>query len=96
MSTRQRGRGYGSKSIARDLRGIIRHLEMRNCSFGSLRPVTSEEQELLKQYSGRLNEQGQDGITLFIKERTRIWRESWVLAPLRDMLAQIESKSTTP
>jgi len=60
-------------SYAADLRRLIRLLEMGPKEFstgGNEHPVTLKPEEM----------------TDFIRERTRDWRETWVLPPLRRLL----------
>lgn len=69
--------------IAR-LREVYNHLQMQTCSFDRI--GTPKAQPRLD--DGTIVTER--NVTQFIRERTRLWRESWVLGPLLDVIIELE------
>lgn len=57
--------------ITRDLREVIKTLEMDTCNFNDLQDKVI-----------RLKK---EGVTNFIRQKTRLWRETWCLSPLKEI-----------
>jgi len=73
------------------LREIRRHLAMETCSFGS-----THNEHVIPGYKGTggFRALGEPiGATDYIREKTRPWRDSWVLSPLDQLIADLEAKS---
>lgn len=71
----------GNLSILREVR---KHLRMETCSFGNL----WGRNEPPKFEDGRAVTEA--NVTEFINERTKLWRESWVLPGLDEVIAKLE------
>lgn len=70
-----------SKRDTEVLREVYKHLLMENCSFSNIGPSDDEV--------GRLPT-NETEVTEFIKRRTRLWRESWILPYLKEMIDRAE------
>lgn len=73
-----------TKKLARELREIATTADMETASFRNLGSDPLNSTVVLRGPGGELD----TGLSVdeFIKERTRIWRQSWVVNPLREIL----------
>lgn len=66
------------------LRDVRKHLQMETCGFDNICDPNGPPR--LK--DGRVVTERT--VTQFIRERTKLWRESWVLGPLDEVIAKLE------
>lgn len=60
-----------------DLREIMKTATMKTANFRKIGPDADKDDE----------------IDALVKERTRIWRNTWIVEPLRDMIEAIEQRA---
>lgn len=70
-----------TKSEYREIEKVVRHLQMENCDFATIGPN-----------AGNGLPQTEREVTLFIRERTRLWRNSWCIAPLEAIVEKYSRK----
>ena len=73
-------------SVLSELREVRRMLTMETMSVGEIFDVNGPP----KFADGRAVTE--KNVSDFIRERTRLWRESWVLGPLDDVIARLERR----
>jgi hypothetical protein len=64
-------------SLKNSIKTALNHARMENASFGSVA-------------DGEIVLRNKDEVDAFIKERTRLWRESWLIPPLERALAKVK------
>jgi hypothetical protein len=69
-------------NYAADLREVVDHLGMEHCGFGH--PMSCGDDPLPKT---------EDEVTPFIRRRTKLWLDTWVLPKLRRLLEREERRA---
>lgn len=71
------------------LRELLGHVKMESCSFSC---DTDEARQLLADIKASPNG-GFDGraLTEFIREKTRLWRQSWIIPVVEEMIHELEA-----
>lgn len=68
---------YAQRALLATLRQVVTDAKMGNASFSQLTskgPFPTTEAE----------------VTEFIKQRTRLYRESWIIGPLEELISELE------
>ena len=72
-----------------ELREIARHATMKTAGFG----FPEEKIDAARDTFGPFERLTVDEL---IKARTKIWRDSWIVSPLEDLIAKLEAKGAKP
>lgn len=76
---------YITKKQLAELKRIAGTATMSHASFGF-------DQEKVKGALDTFGPEGEHTPDEYIKARTRIWRESWIVGPINEIVAAIEAK----
>lgn len=79
---------YISKTQLRTLEKVREHLEMMHCSFGVIGEHVVRCDKNGAVWAGEKPAIATD----YIRDRTRIWRKTWVLEPLDAILTDLNAK----
>ena len=93
-ATMQRPAGALTKAQRKAIEDVLRHADMATASFGWDKVTTSHN---AMDPDGRAGNGTVDvDVTEFVRRRTRIWRETWLIEPLRAILAADDANWNAP